>query len=320
MPVEIRPYQPEDTPSVVALNNQLEPEYPQTESEFRWHEENREERCKWSRWVAVAEGVVIGAGEYSQYAFMYHPQKFNVEIGVHPEHRCQGIGTALYDTVTAALEAHDPILLRTAVREDRPAAMHFATKRGYVEAMREWESRLDVAAFDPAPFRERQERVATSGIRICTVAELASDPDRDRKLYEMEAALEADVPSTDVHTPRPFEEWVQRTFENPSFIPEAWIIAVDGDEYVGCTALSRMEAGNRLETGLTGVLRSHRRRGIALALKLRAIEYARSVGAPEINTWNATTNEGMLSINVALGFARQPAWIEYEKSLRGEAE
>jgi GNAT superfamily N-acetyltransferase len=315
MPVEIRPYQVEDAPALVALNNLLEPDYPQTESEFRWQEENREARCKWSRWVAVADGVVIGAGEYSQWAFMYHPQKFNVEIGVHPEHRGQGIGAALYETVTSALEPHNPILLRTAVREDRPVAMRFAIKRGYVEAMREWESRLDVAAFDPAPFRERQERFAAGDIRICTVAELAADPNRDRKLYDMEAALEADVPSTDVHTPRPFEEWVKRTFENPSFIPEAWFIAVDGDQYVGCTALSRIEAGTRLETGLTGVLRSHRRRGIALALKLRAIEYAQSVGSPEIITWNATTNEGMLSINVALGFARQPAWIEYEKPL-----
>ena len=61
--------------------------------------------------------------------------------------------------------------------------------RGYTEAMRSWESRLAVADFDPAPFAEAEARTVASGIVIRTYAELAGDPERDRKLYELDCDL-----------------------------------------------------------------------------------------------------------------------------------
>ncbi len=51
-----------------------------------------------------------------------------------------------------------------------------------------------------------------------------------------------------------------------------------------------------------------------MALKLATIGYAREHGYTMIKTWNATVNEGMLAINGKLGFVRQPAWIEFEKT------
>ncbi len=57
-------------------------------------------------------------------------------------------------------------------------------------------------------------------------------------------------------------------------------MAVDGDEYVGMSNLWDDRASDALYTGLTGVKRSHRRRGIATALKVRAIAYARAHRSP----------------------------------------
>ena len=201
MSIQVRPYQLDDLSAVVALNNLMEPEYPQTETEFRWGEENREARIRHARWVALCGEELVGVGVYGQSAGMYHPTRFYVEVGVQPDKRSQGIGGALYNTVTGALEEFEPTVLCTCVRETRPESLQFVARRGYLETMREWESRLDVTAFDPEPFEEHQDRFAAGGIQIRTVAELESDPDRNEKLYHLENALEEDVPSVYAATP-----------------------------------------------------------------------------------------------------------------------
>lgn len=63
---------------------------------------------------------------------------------------------------------------------------------------------------------------------------------------------------------------------------------------------------------------AYRRRRIALALKLHALRYARSVGATEIRTGNESNNRPMLAINEALGFVKQPAMVDYMKVLQAE--
>ena len=70
--------------------------------------------------------------------------------------------------------------------------------------------------------------------------------------------------------------------------------------------------------GLTAVLPPYRRRGIALALKLRGIRYAQAVGCPAILTGSEEHNRPMLTLNARLGFVPQPAWITFEKHLHPE--
>jgi GNAT superfamily N-acetyltransferase len=196
--------------------------------------------------------------------------------------------------------------------------MAFWAERGFVEKMRYWESRLDVASFDCSRFAGAQERVAEQGIVIKTLRELESDPQRDQKLYALIQTVVRDVPAPDGHTDVPFEAWLSRLQENPNLLPEAYFIAIDGERYVGLSNLWRMEGVNDVATGLTGVLREDRQRGIALALKLRAVEYAQRVGAPQIRTGNEQNNRAMLSINEAFGFAKLPAWIDFVKQVRDE--
>ena len=99
---------------------------------------------------------------------------------------------------------------------------------------------------------------------------------------------------------------------------EAFFIAVAPDgSYAGVSMLFHPQAGDHLNTGLTGVHPAWRRCGIALTLKRQAIAYAKTLGVPEIRTDNASTNVGMLAINESLGFVRYPAWISYEKPVAG---
>ncbi|MEA3408886.1 MAG: hypothetical protein U9Q95_00905, partial [Candidatus Eisenbacteria bacterium] len=65
-------------------------------------------------------------------------------------------------------------------------------------------------------------------------------------------------------------------------------------------------------TGLTGVVRSHRRKGIATALKVHGFSRAKEHGARWIETDNEEKNP-MFELNLRLGFKPTPAWTEYRR-------
>jgi len=127
------------------------------------------------------------------------------------------------------------------------------------------------------------------------------------------------VPIADTPTDTPYDQWLAFEMKNPNLIPQAYMIAKDGDKYVGTSVVWRLKKEPRsLYQGLTGVLREYRGKGIAVALKLKVLDFARKNGFDNIRTFNASTNEGMLSINMKLGFKRDLAWITFEKSREQE--
>lgn len=306
----LRPFEDADYENLAVLLSISFPEYPLTADEMRTHDKMRDPKCKWGAWVAEASGQLVGTVEWSQNSFAYHPQKFRLNLMVHPDWRAKGIGTALYDQTMQDLEPFDPVAIKASVREDWPASVAFAAKRGFVEEMRHWESNLDVSAFDGSQFDAAGAKAQENGIAVWTHAELSERPDHLRRLYELTETVARDVPSTDAPTGLEYEQWL-KYMEMPGFLPDATFVALDsGGNYVGFSNLFASEADpDHLQTGLTGVRRENRRQGIALALKLRAVEFAQARGAKKIRTSNESNNRGMLSINEALGFAKQPAWI-----------
>jgi RimJ/RimL family protein N-acetyltransferase len=146
----------------------------------------------------------------------------------------------------------------------------------------------------------------------------ASDPVVWRKLYEMWLDVRHDmpIPPGEVRTAVPFEQW-RGQLDVPSLYPAAFFIALDGDRFVGTSQLFRSPEPEELRTGLTGTVRTHRRRGIALALKIHALTFARQMGFKRTITENSAENVGMLAINQQLGFVRNPAWVRYVKTFAG---
>lgn len=318
--ITIRPFEQndEDYRQAVDITNSVWPEYPDTVEEWKEGDEKRSKLLKVGRFFAELDGQKVGFANYGQSLWVNHPGKLFVGIAVLPEFRKRGVGTALWEHLCQEVQQFDPLRLLAHTREDYEEGIRFAQKLGFNECMRDWESRLDPESLDMDEWGRYARQVAEQGIEIRTVAELESDPNRDRKLYELEWLIDRDVPSPEPPSKVPFEEF-QKIWERTNLLPDAWFVAVDNGEYVGMTNLWTSQANAKLlYVGITGVTRSHRKRGIAMALKVRSVEYALQKGFSEIRTWNEINNKAMLGINNRLGFVRQPAHIEFRKVMREE--
>lgn len=316
----IRLFTPQDYPAIARIASAAFPEYPSTAEEKEFGDTRRDPKCLMARWIVEQNGVPVGFGEYGQRSSAYHPRRFSVDFIVHPEFHGQGMGKALYHQVMSALEPLDPLSVRAHTREDMARSVRFLHDRGFVEDMRSFESRLDVAAFDPFPFADAEARVQALGVEFKTLRELEDTPGHWQKHHALSQELNADVPSPEPHTAIAKEVWLPAFLKNPGLLRDAYLFAVKGEEYMGVTMLWSSQESRDLYTGLTGVKRDYRRHGIALALKLRAIAWAQANDHPQIKTWNEANNRGMLGINERLGFVRQPAWLDMVRKLKEETE
>jgi GNAT superfamily N-acetyltransferase len=315
---QIRPYADADLAAMVGVRSRAAPEAATTVEQAAYRESLWDtSRYTRVRLVAERDDQVVGWGEVTHAPWRFHPRKYALRLYVEPTRQGQGIGSALHDRLLDELRERGALLARATVHETRPRAVEFFTRRGYAEVERFWPSHLDVARFDFARFATADERVAGQGIVLTTLAEeRARDAGIVRPLYDLAFRSEFDEPTVDPATPVPFEEWLASEIDDPQVLPDAYFLARDGARLVGLSSLVRL-AGQpeALDTGYTCVDPDYRGRGIAIALKLRAIAYARAHGYREIRTENHSLNVPMLRINEALGFARQPAEITFERPL-----
>lgn len=309
----IRPFDDADYAAYVAIHNRVWPDERTNEKEARYADSTWDDaRFHRHRLVALDDAdQVVGFGGARHLREQFHPDKYSVRVVVDPAARRQGHGGALYETLLDGLRQRGAVSARTWAKESDAVSIRFATSRGFVEARREWESRLDVAAFELASFAGARERVTDQGIEITTLAaETGKNPNLWPEMYELDTICARDVPDLDPFTPMNYDEFLKTYITAPYVLADAFFLAKDGDRYVGVARLwSSEEEPDILYQDLTGVLPAYRGKGIAMALKLETVEYARAAGKREIRTWNDTMNRAMLRINEAMGFAKQPAEI-----------
>jgi|SRR5579859_163338 len=312
----IRPFDPTDYDAIARLHSVNFPEFAMDAAEWRFDDEHRPEHCRSARWVAEQGDQVVAFAQYDQHAGHYHPRKFHLALVVDPDHLGRGIGRRLFDLVLAAVRVFDPLSVDVWSREDMSGRIGFFARRGFIEDWRMWTSALDLTAFDPSRFAHVVPAVEARGIQIRSLADLGpTDPVVRRRLYEMWLEVRQDVPdpATDDYVVVPFERF-QENIDRPYLLPAGYFVAVDGDQYVGTSQLWMSPEAGVLRTGLTGVRRAYRRRGIALAMKVRSLELGQRLGYQRVITENELHNQGMLAINDELGFVKNPAWAHYLKS------
>ena len=322
MRINIRPfdYSDQDYETAVELNNLVWPErYETAEEQKLWDQERPKEYLN-ERLLAEVDGRPVAEAGYGETFWSYEPGKYWLSIAVHPDHQRRGIGSTLYDHIMVCLSDR-PVRKLAAWTRDKPAGgVHFLERRGFQEVMRYPVSELDLTTFDLAPFAEKVQQVeADPRLEIKTLAQLlAEDPDCKPKLYDAAWEWMEDVPSPGPRTRPSYEFWEKRTFGNPRLLSAAWFLAVEDGRYVGISYLRPSVPGD-MHTGLTAVSRSHRRRGLATALKVKAITYAQAQGCRRIITDNEENNP-MYELNLQLGFRPLLNFMDFEKELDHDTE
>ena len=176
--------------------------------------------------------------------------------GVLPEQRGRGIGTRLVTlTEGRARQALDDapedarVTLAQPLAPANEGARELLERHGYERVRFFWEMEIELDREPPQPN-------LPSGIRLDTLVS-----GNDRAVYE---AMQEAFQDHWNFTPRPYDEWRSWNIEGPSFDPDLWLLAFDGDEIAGASlCAARPDAG---WVNILGVRSRWRRRGLGQAL------------------------------------------------------
>jgi GNAT superfamily N-acetyltransferase len=177
---------------------------------------------------------------------------------------------------------------------------------------RVWE--LDLKAHGArlvAEAAEARERMAAAGIEWTTLADWR-DPDRIRKLHELNERTVQDVPHTLTIVREAFEDFKKRIV-SPDRPHDRFWIALDGDRPVALSYLKYPPVRGPVWTGYTCSDPEYRGRGLARAIKLQTLAQAVELGMAAVGTSNDGENAPILHINETLGYQRRPGFVEHHK-------
>ena len=316
---KLREFHENDYDGIVSLRNSLYPDHPKTIESIQHYDNSHKGKIKQKRFVFEEEGVIIVCAGYGQFLESFHPQKFVIYIHVHKDHINKGYNIASYNILIAELHQFDPIKITCEVNEIHPHSVRFFKARGFTVSLKEQESILDLSTYNPQKYQHKIDRVLDQGFRIITLTELRKvDKKADYKCWEMEREVAPDMPWIDPIIIPEYDHYREYMLAHPRFNPDTWFIALDNTIIAGLNNLWKTPIKTVVSTGLTGVRRKYRKRGIATALKHTNITWAKKSGYQRIRTNNVDSNKAMLNINLGIGFKFIPAWLIMDKIIKGK--
>lgn len=312
--MNIRPFNPTDEEYValVALSNAAHPEDLTSVANCKHADASREAKYFFERHIVEVDGVMVANVEIGHTFWSFRPNKYFIDWDLHPDHL--DLNEPILHTFEQKLLDRGATQLQVDTREDKPLKPVLLAN-GYEILLRELVSQLMIDDFDFSAYEGLEAHLRTLGITIYSVEQLEQrEPESwAQKLEEADWVMILDVPKTDAFTREPFDVWF-KTFDSPRTSKAMWFVAVtDEGDYVGLTRV-KLGEGDKLYTGMTGVKREWRRKGIATALKVAAIRHAKTTTFKRIETDNEENNP-MYALNMQLGFQPQPAWLELHKTV-----
>jgi len=244
---------------------------------------------------------------------------WRIGLRVAPEWRRRGVARSLLEQLDDHARTNQAKRLVAAVRGDEPEGGRFAEAVGFRAYHERIDAYIDVPSFDASAFEDPDEIAQRAGVRLATYSDLLKERAADLEAFQRELlpviwAIARDVPSPTPmpDQPPPFEIAKRMFFEGPGQDPPSTVYALRDGHPVAMTATVVKENGAAY-TNFTGVAREERGKGLALALKLRALRELRARGVKLFGTTNDEQNAAMRGINRKLGYVPDPPTTMYEK-------
>ncbi len=234
---------------------------------------------------------------------------------VHPDYRCNGIGTHLAQWLEARARESIPkapagarvVLLQETLAHDE-VAQSLLREQGYRRVRYFFRMAIELDTSPPAP-------VLPEGITIRPFIR-----GEERALIEAQRAAFKDHWGC---VEQPFEEefarWMHWIDSDPDFDPSLWFVAVADDRIVGMSLCSPKvaEDPDMGWVGTLGVLRPWRRRGVALALLHHSFGEFYRRGKRRVGLGvDAESLTGALSLYKKAGMHPIRQYASFEKELR----
>jgi GNAT superfamily N-acetyltransferase len=241
-------------------------------------------------WVVDEDGTLAGYA----YAYPASTGTGRFWIGGHPDRRGRGLGAELYGAATAHLG--EAPRLRTWVDGD-PAGERFVRARGFELTSVDRVSELDLRVWRPVPPEPKP-----GGYRVVSLAESLGPVEK----------LFARCRSGQVELPDDLVEWKWDELEHPNLTREGSFVVLRGEEPAALGFLT-IDLERRVAYNvLTATFPAHRRRGLALLVKLASTRWAAANGIERLLTENDAENASVLALNDRLGYRRlydQGTWV-----------
>jgi len=268
---------------------------------IRYRFESAQPEDRMQSWRAECDGEIVGWAYGGLDAFAPVRTAGFAGIVVHPAHRREGIGAALWDVVSAHVDEIGArrIVAYSSADEDTIA---FVRARAFNLEATDTSSGVDPRTLGPPP-------AAPPGIELRPMSGFAHDPE---PIFASDHESAQDEPGPSDYSGMTYETWRRLIWDPPDCDHELSVVALVEGVVVGTTFLySDRETGRAANCG-TGVMRDFRRRGLGLLMKQHSLARAAAAGITRVITQNDDTNAPMLAINARLGYERFSvghAWV-----------
>ena len=242
-------------------------------------------------------------------------------LNLDPDYNTEQCRQLLYQRMLSEIKSFNSNKILTGVY-DHPnyhLCQQFLVENEFKLVQTNREYSCDARKIDTKKYQPLIKKLESEGIKFYNSKEEMLDWENHyKKLEELEWTYAQDypIPKGIKHTRAPFDQFMKHCLDFYENCYGIEIIAVSNNKYIGSTNVYIYPKAEPYKawTGGLGVLKDFRRKGVATALKIKAIQKLLKKGVTEVRTDNEENNP-MYKINVALGFKPVPFSLEYMKEI-----